>query len=163
MRSRLRVNGREQEIAIERSGDDYRAEVGGREIALRVRPLGDGLYGVEADGRPLLAWVARDRDRLLLHLGGRTYEVDERGASPRRTSGAAGDLRAPMTATVARLLARVGERVVAGQPVVVLEAMKMEMTVRATHAGVVRTLPYGEGDVVGGGEIVAEIGDAGPA
>ena len=51
----------------------------------------------------------------------------------------------------------VGDEVAVGDPIVVLEAMKMENNVNAEKAGTVKEIRVAEGDSVGGGDIVAVI------
>ncbi len=76
------------------------------------------------------------------------------------TPGHAG-LGAPMTGTIVKLLVEVGQEVAAHQPLVVLEAMKMEHTIVAPHGGIVTRVPYRAGDLVSGGTTVIEL-DADP-
>ncbi|MFC5911048.1 biotin carboxylase N-terminal domain-containing protein [Streptacidiphilus monticola] len=70
---------------------------------------------------------------------------------------AAGSLLAPMPGTVVRLGAAVGERVAAGQPVLWLEAMKMEHTVTAPASGVLTALPVQVGVQVEVGAVLAVV------
>jgi 3-methylcrotonyl-CoA carboxylase alpha subunit len=66
-----------------------------------------------------------------------------------------GRLTAPMPGKVIAFLAKVGERVSQGQPLAVMEAMKMEHTIAAPHDGLVEELLYAVGDQVGeGGELL---------
>ncbi|MEJ7138502.1 biotin carboxylase N-terminal domain-containing protein [Amphibiibacter pelophylacis] len=65
--------------------------------------------------------------------------------------GGAGHVRAPMPGKVIALLVQAGDRVEAGQPLAVMEAMKMEHTLTAPHAGVVAALNCAVGDQVGDG------------
>lgn len=60
-------------------------------------------------------------------------------------------LTAPMPGTLIRVLVSEGESVAEGQPLLVLEAMKMEHTVVAPFSGTVRKLPFAEGASVAGG------------
>jgi len=69
----------------------------------------------------------------------------------------AGSLLTPMPGTVVRLHVTEGEHVEAGQPLLVLEAMKMEHPVVAPHDGVVATLRVEEGSQVEGGAVLAVI------
>jgi biotin carboxyl carrier protein len=65
-----------------------------------------------------------------------------------------------MPGVVLRVLAVEGERVQARQPLVLLEAMKMETPLLSPRAGVVRRVHASEGDRVGTGTILVELGDA---
>ena len=64
---------------------------------------------------------------------------------------------APMPGTVIRVLVAEGERVQPRQPLVVLEAMKMETPLVSPYEGVVRRLHVAEGDRVAGGAVVVEL------
>jgi len=70
---------------------------------------------------------------------------------------AAGSLVAPMPGTVLRLGVAVGERVRAGQPVLWLEAMKMEHQITAPADGVLAELPVGVGQQVEVGTLLAVV------
>jgi 3-methylcrotonyl-CoA carboxylase alpha subunit len=66
-----------------------------------------------------------------------------------------GRLTAPMPGKVIAFLAKVGERVALGQPLAVMEAMKMEHTIAAPRDGLVEELLYAVGDQVNeGGELL---------
>ena len=69
----------------------------------------------------------------------------------------AGSLLAPMPGGVVRVTAVVGARVTAGQPLVVLEAMKMEHTVVAPLDGVLTALQVQPGDQVESGQALAVV------
>jgi biotin carboxyl carrier protein len=64
---------------------------------------------------------------------------------------------APMPGQVLKVLVEVGQSVAAGDPLVILEAMKMEQTLRATSDGVVETIRVRIGDLVVPGDILVEI------
>jgi acetyl-CoA/propionyl-CoA carboxylase biotin carboxyl carrier protein len=67
------------------------------------------------------------------------------------------ELSAPMPGTVIRLLVREGDRVEPRQPLVVLEAMKMETPVVSPYEAVVRAVHVKEGDRVAGGTVLVEL------
>jgi propionyl-CoA carboxylase alpha chain len=73
---------------------------------------------------------------------------------------ASGSLLAPMPGTVVRVEVEAGARVEAGQPVLVLEAMKMQHTVSAPHAGVVTEIDVKPGAQVAAGEVLAVVEEA---
>jgi propionyl-CoA carboxylase alpha chain len=76
---------------------------------------------------------------------------------------APGSLLAPMPGTVVRVLAERGAAVAAGQPLVVLEAMKMEHRVAASAAGVLAELNVAAGQQVESGTLLAVIAPATPS
>ena len=73
---------------------------------------------------------------------------------------ASGSLLAPMPGTVVSVAVAAGDRVEAGQPVLVLEAMKMQHTVSAPYAGVVTEIDVRAGAQVASGEVLAVVEEA---
>jgi acetyl/propionyl-CoA carboxylase alpha subunit len=74
----------------------------------------------------------------------------------------AGALSAPMPGLVVRVNVEVGDKVAPDDPLVVLEAMKMEHTVRAADAGIVTEVRVAVGQQVGAGDVVAVVTDPDP-
>ncbi len=67
------------------------------------------------------------------------------------------DVRAELTASVFKVEVAVGDAVEEGQPLVILESMKMEIPVLAESGGKVAQLAVNEGDVVQEGDLIAVI------
>jgi acetyl/propionyl-CoA carboxylase alpha subunit len=76
-----------------------------------------------------------------------------------RHTGEQSTLTAPMPGTVIRVAVAAGERVEARQPLIVLEAMKMETPVVSPYEAVVRAIHVAEGDRVAGGTVLVELED----
>jgi acetyl-CoA/propionyl-CoA carboxylase, biotin carboxylase, biotin carboxyl carrier protein len=74
-----------------------------------------------------------------------------------RTGLVTGELLAPMQGTVLKLSAAEGDEVRSGDPLIVLEAMKMETTIDATRDGVLAHLAVGPGETVAAGQLLAVI------
>ncbi|MGC1330845.1 acetyl/propionyl/methylcrotonyl-CoA carboxylase subunit alpha, partial [Pseudomonas sp.] len=68
-----------------------------------------------------------------------------------------GGLNAPMNGSIVRVLVSAGQHIEAGTPLVVLEAMKMEHSIRAPQAGVVKALNCLEGEMVAEGSVLVEM------
>jgi acetyl/propionyl-CoA carboxylase alpha subunit len=85
--------------------------------------------------------------------------VDDVAGGATVTAAGTGQVTAPLTGTVAKVAVAEGERVEMGQPVIVLEAMKMEIAVEAPRAGSVTRVACAVGDLVQAGTILAEIGE----
>ena len=85
------------------------------------------------------------------------------GAARRRSRGPSGlgtgaaEVTVPMQGTIVKLLVQVGDEVEAGDPVAVLEAMKMENNIAAGRSGTVSEIRVQVGDSVGGGDTIAVI------
>ena len=67
-------------------------------------------------------------------------------------------IRAELVANVLSVLVSAGDAVDAGQPVVIMESMKMEIPVLAEHGGTVTTVFVATGDVVQEGDVMVELG-----
>jgi acetyl-CoA carboxylase biotin carboxyl carrier protein len=65
------------------------------------------------------------------------------------------DVKAHITGVVFQIMSKVGDAVAAGDPVIVLESMKMEIPVEAPRAGRVKEIKVAEGQTVQEGETVA--------
>lgn len=156
----LRVGGAVARCAVSRDGDEWAVRVGSRTHRLRLTLLEPGVALVESGGRTHLLHAAAAGGRTYVHLDGVTLDLEPvRDAAGRHGAAAddAGDLRAPMPGVVTQVLAQVGETVRTGQPLLIVEAMKMEHVVRAGAPGVVRAVRVTAGDRVVGGTVVAEL------
>ena len=67
------------------------------------------------------------------------------------------EIKAHITGVVFQVTARAGDSVAAGDPVIVLESMKMEIPVEAPRAGTVKEIRVAEGQTVQEGETIAVI------
>ena len=91
--------------------------------------------------------------RLWIHFNGRTWDVDaEPNAKKKRGkagSGASSDqVVAPMPGKITKILVTAGQDIVKGQAVLVMEAMKMEYTLKSDISGSVQTIHCAVGDQV---------------
>ncbi|WP_062429137.1 acetyl/propionyl/methylcrotonyl-CoA carboxylase subunit alpha [Herbidospora daliensis] len=101
---------------------------------------GEIVEAPEDDGVTRRFTTARDGDVLWLHADGRTYRITKHEPIEERSAAAqAGDgaVRSPMPGTVLVVKAGQGEQVSVGQPLLIVEAMKMEHTVTAPIGGTV--------------------------
>jgi 3-methylcrotonyl-CoA carboxylase alpha subunit len=123
--------------------------------------LGHGrLHLHDAEGR-LTAYAVDDGSRRWVFLEGEVYVVnlDTGPAARRRGHGELESLAAPMPATVVRVAVSPGARVARGDTLVVLEAMKMELPLRAPHDAIVAEIRCAEGDLVDPGVPLVELQD----
>jgi 3-methylcrotonyl-CoA carboxylase alpha subunit len=118
----------------------------------------DHLWFVEHGGHRRKARVVRDGDRVHVLSEGMQFVLVEEPRFPEHAHQAvAGGLIAPMPGKVVKVLVSLEQVVEAGTPLVVLEAMKMEHTVRAADAGTVRALHVAVGDQVDTDQLLAVV------
>jgi geranyl-CoA carboxylase alpha subunit len=149
----------ELEIARERDGG-YVANLDGGEHRFEIDELGGDFIRFRTDGLTESAKFFREKDRLyILHRGVTLAIRDLTFAAPAEAAltGSDGKVRAAMNGRVVAVLVKVGERVAAGQPVMTLEAMKMEHVHTAPIAGVISAIDVAEGEQVTTGKVVVEI------
>ena len=153
-----------QEVDIVRGRDGgYAAVVDGSELRFEIDELGSDTIRLRTDGMMESARFLRDGDRLyVLHRGVTVAARDLTLAAPVSAAAAGGDgkVRAAMNGRVVAVLVKAGEQVAAGQPVMTLEAMKMEHVHTAGVAGTVSAIDIVEGEQVTTGRIVVEIAAA---
>ena len=163
----------EREVLVSRTGGassllwEMVADGESSVIEVFAPPLASrGSLRISVDGRAVEGGFARDEGGLVVwvSLDGVSYRFEK--PSPPSAEGDAGagasggaSLVAPMPGTVVKVMVGEGDEVEEGQPLLVLEAMKMEQTVSAPHAGTVDALPYGEGEMVPGGAVLAEVNE----
>jgi 3-methylcrotonyl-CoA carboxylase alpha subunit len=136
-------------LSMEWRGTDSRLQFVPRDGGLIDICLGDALERVSA------GWSGRELDLTTLRGHLDLYWIDPFAADLREAA-AASRIIAPMPGTVTRILAEPGANLQRGAPLIVLEAMKMEHTLRAPTDGHLRALKCAVGDVVQEGTELAD-------
>ena len=145
---------------VEESLDLRSLDGGGRGAA---GPAPDGRVrrevDVEVDGKrfSVAAWIPEASGAGEAATGTRPGSPRRSARGPAEVGGGSGEVTVPMQGTIVKVLVAVGDAVEAGDPVVVLEAMKMENSVVAGRSGTVSEIRVDVGDSVGGGDTVAVI------
>jgi geranyl-CoA carboxylase alpha subunit len=154
----------EVEIVRERDGG-YIASLDGRAHRLEIDELGRDVIRFRSNGGMEQVRFLRDGNRLyVLHRGNTLSIRDLTLAAPESAAATGGDgkVRAAMNGRVVAVLVKPGEKVAAGQPVMTLEAMKMEHVHMAGIAGTISAIDVAEGEQVTTGKIVVEIEASSP-
>jgi propionyl-CoA carboxylase alpha chain len=148
------------EVAYRVLGDTVQASVNDVPLgeAVHVHHTGTGRVDLEIDGTRRVYRVHRVGPDTYVDAGDGSSVLTEvpRFGDPEKLA-PAGSLLAPMPGLVRRVLVETGTTVTAGQPLLVLEAMKMEQTVAAPAAGVVAELRAKAGEQVSTGQVLAVV------
>ena len=157
-------------------------------LEVDVRELPSGQLEVLFAGKPVDVDVVQVRGALSLRVDGRVVDLTTEGTPPdigvvasghrsyvrvesarQRAAAAVASLgaglkedlvRSPMPGRIVRVLVAPGDEVEAGQPLVVVEAMKMETTLAAEIDGTVKAVNANAGDTVDAGAVLVEIAPA---
>ena len=163
-------------------------DVNGRSVSVSLGPEGISVDGdpieariEEVDGTPIVLLIAGGtlhrlavrrgdgRGRYSIWSESHRFEVealDERRRAIRDMAGASSEdtgpapLVAPMPGLVVRINVEAGDPIRAGQPLVVMEAMKMENELRSTSDGVVRAIRVRPGEAVEKGTVLIELAES---
>ncbi len=139
------------------------ATIDGEEVPIYVPdPTDSGLLEwMVINNRPYEILLGEQMEWLISSGGMHTMDVRWRGragGAAARPSSGDGRIKAPIPGLISRILVEEGALVEIGDPVLVLEAMKMENEIRAPRAGSVRTISTKPGASVKLGELLLEIG-----
>ena len=126
-----------------------------------VTRIAAGVYRVEHDGRNEVVYVAGPPENRWAFWNGQVYHAEtprETKTTTRQRGQAEQSLTAPMPATVVKVLVAPGSVVKNGDILVVLEAMKMELAIRAPADGRVTAVHCKERDLVQPDTMLVELG-----
>jgi biotin carboxyl carrier protein len=170
-------------VGLEENGHLRRVSLDGQDVTVDWRRVGASPAGPTAERAAHYSLLVGDRSfDLYIHvaphaegsaavyevsLGGQTYVVgvrDERAQALASLAGLghiSGDavIHAPMPGLVSNIVAPEGTHVERGQPVIVLEAMKMENDLTAPRAGIVKSVRVSKGQTVNQNDALAVVGD----
>jgi acetyl-CoA/propionyl-CoA carboxylase biotin carboxyl carrier protein len=139
--------------------DNGHVEFGGVSWEARVHPGPDpGRIAIELDGILRHYAIANDADQAVwIGRGGHHLELRTLRQDRSRVARPSGSLEAPMPGTVLIVRVKDGDTVEAGDVLIVLESMKMELSITAPHAGVVTDLSLSPGERVELGATLAVV------
>lgn len=147
----LDAPGGRAELHVSGSAGRYAIRVGSSQVDVRDAELGTDSLSLRIDGRLHRHLCRLDDGRVQLHDGAERWNITQRPAFEfEGESGAADEdrLRAPMPGRIVLVNVEAGATVEAEQVLLVMEAMKMELSLRAPRAGVVEGVQVAAGDFV---------------
>lgn len=127
---------------------------------LRVRTLDGNSFVTDVKGRPTHIRSVAHGDTIHLHLNGRSCivnRVDPTTGGASAASEAGGGAIAPMPGVVIAWLVQPGAQVQSGDALLVIESMKLQMTISAPHAGLMEEMPVKEGQTFQRGAVLARV------
>ena len=156
----FRIGEEEIPVEVTPDGQDWSVRLAGVDLPLQARRARDGSWSVETHQGRRRLWVAAAGDERLVFCDGRVHRLrlpdpehddasDEAGAGP--------NLVADLPGKIVRVRVEPGQTVEAGQPLVIIESMKMETELLAAVAGTVGAVHVAAGQVVAKGDALVDI------
>ncbi|MBK1614118.1 3-methylcrotonyl-CoA carboxylase [Rubrivivax gelatinosus] len=163
-RFELEIGGQRHVAQVQRQhGGETALEIGASRWPLAARALGAARHEIVLGDERVVLAVYRDGDKRVVFAPAGSVQITLHDPIVHAGdhAGETGRLSAPMPGKLVALLVEAGQAVRRGQPLAVMEAMKMEHTIVAPRDGVVLALPYRPGDAVAeGAELLRLSGDA---
>jgi len=148
-------------VELERDAAGWRITLDGRPVAVNTVAITPNILSILLDGQSFEISVTPSPDgKLKLHVAvaAPAEVIDPRAWSGRRHGNVEAEGRqqivAPMPGKVVRLLVKAGDRIEAGQGLLVVEAMKMQNEIRSPKSGTVERVLAREGQPVNAGEVL---------
>jgi biotin carboxyl carrier protein len=153
-----------RKISIERKGGTLSVRDGVASFEAEVMPVSGNELFLLSGGRCHRVFLVRDGDRILVRVGGRTFELRD----PHREGGSAFQgadnsldggriIVAPMPGKVIKVLVAEGEAIRKNQTLIIVEAMKMENEIKAGRDGTVAKVHVAAGALVDAARPLIEI------
>jgi len=157
MSKRIRLSGANREWVVDIGDADVGVE--GVDRRFVVTTAEEGRCTVDDGRERARGAVAVDGDTVWVTLDNEVFEFQLLHGRGRASAKDHDALTPPMSATVTRVAVAVGDAVQTGDVLVSLEAMKMELPIRAPHDGTITAVHCREGDLVQPGQQLVEMGD----
>jgi acetyl/propionyl-CoA carboxylase alpha subunit len=129
-------------------------------IALRVRAIDKHSFATQIDGQAVRLQATTDGDHIHVQLNGRAClieRVDPTRSKRNAHDGGGRSAVAPMPGVVVSWLVQPGVAVTRGAALLVIESMKLQMTIETPEDGVLEDLPFREGQTFPRGAVLALI------
>lgn len=155
----FRISDQIVETKFEKNSDGWAAVVNNQAITLRS--IGRNLFSANLNGKQFTIAAIKNKETYYLDIDSVLIELTEPSAENfASTAGAHGSkdkVFAPMPGKIVKVLVNVGDAVTEKQPLVIVEAMKMENNVVSAAKGKVKAVYFAAGDQVGTDQPIIEI------
>ena len=164
------IDGRARALElVDTDNAKVRVTIDGQERVVDARALGGGLWSILDGTTVRLLQVSGAGPKVTVEVGSPDGEArtvvaevaatraEAAGSAAAAADGGPANLQAPIPGRLVKILVKPGDKVSAGQALLVLEAMKMENEVRAPRAGTVKVVHVGEGVAVETGQVLVAL------
>jgi biotin carboxyl carrier protein len=132
---------------------EFRITIDGEEFRIKVEKLSHGVYRIDLNGKQAVVSIEEVAEKI-------TARVPSLGIAEKREKleiKEPGGIYAMLPGTVVKIFVSEGERIEVGDPILILEAMKMENEITSPKSGVIKKLNVKKGEKVETGDLLAII------
>lgn len=163
MQFKYEYKGKTHTIRLNKQADGtYQARIDERIVQLNAVQLKQGTWLIDIDGQRHTVYTASDKEQRYVQVAGTQYTLEKATRRRHSKQGGAnsGDLTSEMPGQVIDVRVAEGDTVTAGQVLIVLEAMKMEIRIVAPHDGAIVRLLVAQGDIIERGQKLVEVAES---
>jgi len=162
MEKRFAIPGGTTSVHFTKTGNEIQAKVGENELHLNLNKMSSNEWIMIRDGRQTRLFIARDKDGVVyVHYDGEVFALktaqEDFGDIGGGEAKSDGRMSSSMPGKVIKILVSEGDGVSKGQPVLILESMKMETTQEAPFDGKVVEIKSGPGQQVDAGDVIVRL------
>ncbi len=167
MKLQAELNNEKHEIEIKRKGEKVFARVDDREYNLEASEVEPNVYLLKNENKIYEVFVSpqtNQNEPLQIKVKNQEFEINL--IDPKRLRGTIGnseqadgvaEIKTAMPGKLVRILVEAGAEIKQGEPVLVVEAMKMQNEMKSPKDGIVREIRFAEGTTVNAGDVLAII------
>lgn len=147
-------------VNIDEDEDLNIVEIEGESKEIRFTKVDSNLYSVIIDNESLTIGIFKKGKKIQVFYKGNLFEVEaisDRDSSKAGVAGTGLEIMSPMPSRIVKILKEQGDEVDEDEPVVVVEAMKMESELKAPSTGKIKEIKVNEGDTVEEGAILVTL------
>ena len=161
MKLQATIGGEKHEVETRRGGEKVFARVDDREYELEASEVEPNVFLLKHENRIYQIYVAPNG---FVNIGDHQLEITLSDPKRLRGASAAGagidgvsEIKTAMPGKLVRVLVEVGAEIKQGEPVLVVEAMKMQNEMKSPKDGTVKEIRFAEGATVNAGDVLAII------
>lgn len=134
--------------------DSFKASIGEDYYKFNVTKISDNCFSIILNDKNHTIYAAESDNEVFIYLDGKIIRFDKAGNDQKKFTqdgvvfGAKDKINTPMPGKVVKILVNEGDRIEVGQPLVIVESMKMENEIKSPTDGSVKSIHFKAGDLV---------------
>ena len=112
---------------------------------------------IRCQGKNHRVWYASSSECSYIALGDHTFRIENKSGRKKKGAEKEGGLNSPMPGKILKVMVKKGDDVTGDTPLMIMEAMKMEHTIKSGYSGKVQEVFFSEGDLVEGGVLLLDV------